>query len=82
VAGVCAGGGETMNATQTARLLAMVGKKTMKACTECGAVMLVRKNRHDNSFFLGCGNYPDCHHTEQVTEELYMELSGQKRMFA
>jgi ssDNA-binding Zn-finger/Zn-ribbon topoisomerase 1 len=69
-----------MDATAKARLSTMVGKKTAKACPECGAVFVIRKNRHDDSFFLGCNRYPDCHNTDEIDEALYMELMGQKRM--
>jgi ssDNA-binding Zn-finger/Zn-ribbon topoisomerase 1 len=69
-----------MDATSKARLSTMVGKKTAVACTECGAVMIIRKQRHADSFFLGCNRYPDCHNTDEIDEALYMELIGQKRM--
>lgn len=70
-----------MDATTKSRLLAMRGKKTARPCPECRAMMVVRQNRRDETFFLGCNRYPDCQHTEEITEELRMELMGQKRMF-
>lgn len=70
-----------MDATQRSRLAAKVGTKTTKPCPECGAVMVFRKNRRDESFFLGCNRYPDCRCTMEIDEALYMELMGQKRMF-
>lgn len=70
-----------MDATQKARLSAMVGKKTARACPECGAVMVIRKNRLDDRFFLGCNRYPDCRATMELDESLYMELTGQKKLW-
>jgi ssDNA-binding Zn-finger/Zn-ribbon topoisomerase 1 len=70
-----------MDATSKARLRAMVGKKTASSCSDCGAVMVVRQNRQDESFFLGCNQYPYCKHTEEITEELYMELIGHPKLF-
>ena len=71
-----------MDTTARARLATMVGKKTAKPCPECGAVMVIRKNRRDDNFFLGCNRFPDCRNTMELDESLYMEILGQKRMFA
>jgi ssDNA-binding Zn-finger/Zn-ribbon topoisomerase 1 len=71
-----------MDATIKARLSTMVGKKTAKGCPDCGAMMVVRQNRRDDNFFLGCNRYPDCRNTMEIDEAMYMELIGQKRMFA
>ena len=70
-----------MDTTQKARLSAMVGKKTAKSCPDCGAVLIVRKNRENESFFLGCGDYPNCRHTENIDEAMYLDILGYKKMF-
>jgi ssDNA-binding Zn-finger/Zn-ribbon topoisomerase 1 len=57
-----------------------VGQKTKQACPECGAVMVIRQNKTDKSFFLGCHNYPDCKHTTEIPESMKLELLGFKRL--
>jgi ssDNA-binding Zn-finger/Zn-ribbon topoisomerase 1 len=69
-----------MDATMKARLLAMINQKTSKSCPECGAVMIIRKQRHADNFFLGCNRFPDCRETQELDEALYMELTEQKRL--
>ena len=59
----------------------MVGKKTAQSCPECGAVMVIRKNKQDESFFLGCNRYPNCRYTSQIDEAMYLDLAGYKKMF-
>jgi putative DNA topoisomerase len=57
-----------------------VGHRTKQACPECGAVMVIRQNKTNKSFFLGCHRYPDCKHTEEIPESMKMELLGFKRL--
>lgn len=57
-----------------------VGHRTKQACPECGAVMVIRQNKIDHSFFLGCHNYPDCKHTMEIPENMRLELLGFKRL--
>ncbi len=38
--------------------------RVVRTCVECDGLMAHRKGR--NGAFLGCINYPKCHHTEQV----------------
>ena len=59
-----------------AKLRAMIGKKTAQACPECGAVMVVRQNRTDRTFFLGCNRYPDCTATIEIPESMRLDLMG------
>jgi len=70
-----------MNVTQKARLSAMVGKKTKKYCPDCGAPMVVRQNKQDGSYFLGCNGYPGCKKTMSLSETTMMELSGAPTLF-
>ena len=57
-----------------------IGQKTKQACPECGAVMVIRQNKTDHGFFLGCHNYPDCKHTTEIPESLKLELLGYKQL--
>lgn len=54
----------------------MIGKKTSKPCPDCGAIMVVRKNRQNGSFFLGCNDFPTCKRTMPIPEDMKMELMG------
>jgi ssDNA-binding Zn-finger/Zn-ribbon topoisomerase 1 len=58
-----------------------VGQKSAIPCPGCGAVMRYRRNRENGSYFLGCGDYPNCTCTMEIPETLKMDLLGQKRMF-
>jgi len=69
----------SLTSAAKAKLKAMVGKKTTKGCPDCGAVMVIRQNSYDQSFFLGCHRYPDCKKTLEIDEALYMEITGQPR---
>jgi DNA topoisomerase-1 len=57
-----------------------VGQKTKQACPDCGAVMVIRQNKNDLSFFLGCNRYPDCKHTMEIPESMKLDLLGFKRL--
>lgn len=35
-----------------------------KQCPVCGAELLVKVNKRDQSKFFGCSNFPKCTHTE------------------
>lgn len=70
-----------MDATTKANLLAQVGKKTAESCEVCGAVLVVRMNRQNESFFLGCNRYPDCRFTKEISETMRLTMMGVKPMF-
>lgn len=38
--------------------------------------MMIRKNRNDGSFFLGCKRYPNCKHTSEIPESMTLEILG------
>jgi len=69
---------KTWNAHLDKTLSEMVGKKTKQACPECGAVMVIRQNKYDRTFFLGCHAYPACKQTMEIPETLRLELLGFK----
>lgn len=62
-------------------LSTLVGKKINRSCPECGAVMVMRRNRENGSYFLGCNRYPDCKVTLEIDEPLKMKLLGYKELF-
>jgi ssDNA-binding Zn-finger/Zn-ribbon topoisomerase 1 len=68
------------NAYLRLKLSEKVGQKTRQACPECGAVMVIRQNKHDQSFFLGCHNYPDCKHTMDIPESMKLGLLGYQQL--
>ena len=70
-----------MNSAQIKLLANMRGKKTTKPCPDCGAVMIVRQNKQDGSFFLGCNRYPDCKVTMEIDESFVMKLQGYKEFW-
>jgi ssDNA-binding Zn-finger/Zn-ribbon topoisomerase 1 len=47
-----------------------------KACPECGRALIIRTNRQTDTPFLGCAGYPECAHTERVSENLMQRLQG------
>jgi ssDNA-binding Zn-finger/Zn-ribbon topoisomerase 1 len=59
-------------------LSSLVGKQVGKSCPDCGATMIVRRNRENGSYFLGCHRYPDCKVTMEIDEPLKMKLLGYK----
>lgn len=46
-------------------LSANVASTSFKLCSECGGLMVIRTTKgKKGSEFYGCGNYPNCKHTE------------------
>lgn len=70
-----------MNHKQRKLLESKVGTKTTKSCPDCGAVMVIRQNRRDSTFFLGCHRYPDCKVTMGIDESFLMHLQGYKEFW-
>jgi ssDNA-binding Zn-finger/Zn-ribbon topoisomerase 1 len=70
-----------MNSEQKRKLTSIIGQKTTKSCPDCGAVMIVRMNRQDGTFFLGCHRYPDCKVTMEIDEAFMMKLQGYKEFW-
>lgn len=52
-----------------------------KRCPECGAGLVVRTNRENDSQFIGCMAWPNCTHTEAIPESLRMRLMGAPGLF-
>ncbi len=55
--------------------------ETEKTCPKCGAKLIVRTNRENESQFLGCPRFPECDHTERIPESIRMRLSGHPTLF-
>jgi ssDNA-binding Zn-finger/Zn-ribbon topoisomerase 1 len=52
-------------------------------CPKCGPLhkLEVHTNHQTGQQFLGCPNYPDCHHTQAIPQEWYMRAMGQPELF-
>ncbi len=50
--------------------------KITMACPDCGRALVVRRNCHNDSEFLGCTGYPECRHTEPLPELYRLRASG------
>jgi len=50
-------------------------------CPECDGDMLVKTNRHTGHQFLGCANYPECRHTDQIPEAMKLRALGAATLF-
>ena len=38
--------------------------------------MILRKNRNNGTFFLGCKRYPNCKSTQEIPESMKLEILG------
>jgi DNA helicase-4 len=54
---------------QPQRRSAKKSRSTALRCPECGSFLVVRRNRRDNSEFLGCQGYPRCRYTQDLPSE-------------
>jgi ssDNA-binding Zn-finger/Zn-ribbon topoisomerase 1 len=57
-----------------------LGKKSAVVCPQCGAPLIYRQNRQNNSFFLGCNRYPDCTFGMDIPEDIRAEILGQSKL--
>lgn len=55
--------------------------KVMKLCPDCAQLLVIRTNKLNESQFLGCSGYPECTHTEPLTEYMKLRMAGVKDMF-
>lgn len=53
-----------------------VTEKIQKVCPECGWPLVVRRNRHTDSEFLGCSQFPECRYTEGIPEWIRLVAQG------
>jgi ssDNA-binding Zn-finger/Zn-ribbon topoisomerase 1 len=47
-----------------------------KRCPDCGAKLMIRTNRQNDSHFIGCTTWPECTHTEPIPQSLHLRLEG------
>lgn len=40
---------------------------TSERCPKCGSILYKRESKYGK--FLGCGNYPNCKHTQKIKED-------------
>ena len=45
----------------------IVPQEEEKICPECGNKLVVKHGKY--GFFLGCSNYPNCHHIEKINKK-------------
>ena len=45
-------------------------------CPECGAPMVIRRNRNTDGEFLGCSRFPDCTETRALPEDVKLRREG------
>ena len=59
------------------------GKRLEISCPECGvgSSLVVRQNRETQEYFLGCSNYPQCEHSQNLPEEMRLRALGQRGLF-
>lgn len=53
-----------------------------KSCPKCGVStkLVVKQNSKNGSWFLGCPNWPECKHTENIPTDIMLQLLGQLRL--
>jgi len=58
-------------------------KESEVLCPRCSppVKLIVKTNSKTGHQFLGCPNYPDCTHGQNIPEEWYMRASGQPTLF-
>ena len=59
------------------------GQEVAVGCPKCGIAtrLIVRINSATDEPFLGCPNWPDCDHTQNVPDHIWMKASGQRELF-
>jgi ssDNA-binding Zn-finger/Zn-ribbon topoisomerase 1 len=52
-------------------------------CPECipTVKLIIKTNKRDQSQFLGCPNWPDCDHTEEIPISIKLRERGEKSLF-
>jgi ssDNA-binding Zn-finger/Zn-ribbon topoisomerase 1 len=61
-------------------LQAYVGRKLAYSCWVCSSQMVIRQDKETGKLFLGCNRWPDCKHTEEIPESIWMELINHDRL--
>ena len=55
-------------------------QRTERQCFVCGSFMVIRYNSKNDSYFLGCFNWPHCTNTEAIPETMKLEMIGYKKL--
>lgn len=50
-------------------------------CPVCHCPMAIKRNKQDDSRFLGCSGYPDCTYTKPLSESAQLREKGYKELF-
>jgi ssDNA-binding Zn-finger/Zn-ribbon topoisomerase 1 len=59
------------------------GQEVTVPCPNCGidTRLVVRVNKKNGLQFLGCPNWPQCDHTQNVPDHIRMEALGAPKLF-
>jgi ssDNA-binding Zn-finger/Zn-ribbon topoisomerase 1 len=60
------------------------GLETTIVCPACQLNpprLIVKTNRRNQGQFLGCPNWPECHHTQPIPEHMILQATGQQPLF-
>jgi ssDNA-binding Zn-finger/Zn-ribbon topoisomerase 1 len=59
------------------------GKELGISCPNCGhdTLLIVRTTQRTGAQFLGCPNWPDCTHTQEIPIDAQLRANGQKGLF-
>lgn len=60
----------------------VVNTKSSISCPKCGpnTKLIVKESSINGSQFLGCPNYPNCRHAQEIPEDMKLELLGIQRL--
>ena len=50
-------------------------------CPNCYRPMAIKRNRQNDTRFLGCSGYPDCTYTKPLPESVQLREKGYKELF-
>ena len=51
-------------------------RTSAKNCPQCNQPLTVRTNQNTKKDFLGCTDWPDCHHTEPLPLDMILRRQG------
>ena len=51
-------------------------RASAKNCPQCNQPLTIRTNQNTKTDFLGCTDWPDCHHTEPLPLDMILRRQG------
>jgi len=60
----------------------VVNTQVSVTCPNCGPTvkMIIKESSINGLQFLGCPNFPICRYTQEITEDLRLNLSGYQKL--